>query len=518
VSLGLDNQCARRKDGYEARRPEHTVLYKLVQESWQTFLQQTEAEGRGLPGFVAEEFEAYLTCGIHAAGCLELECVDCGRTMVVAYSCKKRGFCPSCLGRRMNELAAHLTDNVLPAVPIRPWVFTVPAAVRYLIAYDRVLCGLVFSTFIRSVFRFLRRKAKAELGLASLSLANPGSVTIIQRFGSSANLHPHTHSLLLDGVFVLADDGSASFCELSSPTDDELAEILAQASERIDGILSGRGLLDVDGDLAAGPLADEPILAACTAASLANIDALGNNAGQPSQRLVGLTRIPHGGNGRVVEHEGYSLFVGNQIDGRDRRRLERIVRYNARPPIAQSRLRQNDDGSVIYRMKSPWQDGTTAITMDPLAFIARLCALIPPPRFHMVRYHGCLAPHSKLRSLVVPRAQGADNTDIEDDLLEGQLSLLPLPLIDHAPSKSQSRYSWAQLLKRVFKIDIENCPHCQGHLRIRRAVHGSAELRPLLERQGLPTEPPRQHPPRAPPQLELDDLSEPPDSLSAALP
>lgn len=514
MCLELDRQGAGRKDGYEARRPERTVLYKLIQESWQTFLQQAEAEGRSLPSFVVEEFEAYLRCGIHAAGCLELECADCSRTMVVAYSCKKRGFCPSCLGRRMNELAAHLTDNVVPAVPIRPWVFTVPVSVRYLIAYDRELCGLVFSTFIRAVFRSLRRKAKAELGLASTSLANPGSITIIQRFGSSANLHPHSHSLLFDGVYVLADGGRVEFRQLSPPADDELAEILAQAKERIDGILESRGLLDVDAD--AAPLADEPVLAACTSASIANLDALGKNAGQPTRRLVGLARIPHAGGGRVVEHEGYSLFVGNQIDGRDRRRLERIVRYNARPPIGQNRLRQNDDGSVIYRMKSPWQDGTTAITMDPLAFIARLVALIPPPRFHMVRYHGCLAPHSKLRSLVVPRTEGPSH--IDDDLIKGQLPLLPLPLLNPAPSRSQSRYSWAQLLKRVpaqlhtgmtTLVDIEKCPYCQGRLRILRAVHGSAELQPLLERVGLPTRPPKVHSPRAPPQLELDHSADP---------
>jgi len=136
VDLAAKQQCWRRT--YRQRRPEKTVLYKLVADHWETFKERAHQAGHGPPQEVIDEFEGYLSCGIHAAGCLELECPDCGHSMVVAYSCKRRGFCPSCIGRRMSEVAfLHLVDNVLPEVPMRPWVFTIPYALRYRVSYDR---------------------------------------------------------------------------------------------------------------------------------------------------------------------------------------------------------------------------------------------------------------------------------------------------------------------------------------------------------------------------------------------
>ena len=75
----------------------------------------------GLPDFVQDEFDAFLECGILAYGFLRLRCADCGHEKLVAFSCKRRGFCPSCGGRRMAQTAAHLADCVIPRVPVRQW-------------------------------------------------------------------------------------------------------------------------------------------------------------------------------------------------------------------------------------------------------------------------------------------------------------------------------------------------------------------------------------------------------------
>ena len=112
---------AGRRIHYERRRPEETTLYQLVQEHLETFLAQVEAEtGAGLPDFVKEEFDAFLECGILAHGFLRLRCADCAQEKLVAFSCKKRGFCPACGARRMAETAAHLVDHVIPRVPVLP--------------------------------------------------------------------------------------------------------------------------------------------------------------------------------------------------------------------------------------------------------------------------------------------------------------------------------------------------------------------------------------------------------------
>ncbi len=78
----------------------------------------------------SDSFTAYLKCGILAHGFLHLTCDDCKEEKLVAFSCKKRCFCPSCTGKRMTEGAAHLVDNILPIVPYRQLVVTFPFPIR----------------------------------------------------------------------------------------------------------------------------------------------------------------------------------------------------------------------------------------------------------------------------------------------------------------------------------------------------------------------------------------------------
>ena len=96
------------------------MLYRLVQQHAATFFDQAEAAaGADLPQFVKDEFDAFLECGILAHGFLRLCCGDCGHDKLVAFSCKRRGFCPSCGARRMAQTAAHLVDHALALPPGR---------------------------------------------------------------------------------------------------------------------------------------------------------------------------------------------------------------------------------------------------------------------------------------------------------------------------------------------------------------------------------------------------------------
>ena len=95
------------------RQPEGTVLYRAVQAAWQPFVGQVATGERLVPRFCRREVEAFLRCGILAHGFARMHCGDCGQDDVVAFSCKGRGFCPSCGGRRMVETAARLCDAVI---------------------------------------------------------------------------------------------------------------------------------------------------------------------------------------------------------------------------------------------------------------------------------------------------------------------------------------------------------------------------------------------------------------------
>jgi hypothetical protein len=110
-------------------------------------------------------------------------------------------------------------------------------------------------------------------------------------------------------------------------------------------------------------------------------------------------------NERVAVVMGFDVHAGASIDGRDRPRVERLCRYLGRPPIAQDRLERLADGKVKYEMKKPWRDGTRFVIFEPDDLMARLCAMVPPPWFHMIRFHGVLAPNATLRKQVVSSAR-----------------------------------------------------------------------------------------------------------------
>ena len=111
---------------YERHRPEHTLLDQLIEQHYPALIAQLDAQGRSLPPHVHQEFEAYLKCGRLEHGFLRVRCATYQLERLVVFSCKKRGFCPSCGARRMAETATLLSDEVFPDAPLRQWVISFP--------------------------------------------------------------------------------------------------------------------------------------------------------------------------------------------------------------------------------------------------------------------------------------------------------------------------------------------------------------------------------------------------------
>ena len=121
----------------------------------------------------------------------------------------------------------------------------------------------------------------------------------------------------------------------------------------------------------------------------------------------------------------------------------------------------------------------------------RLAALVPRPRVHLTRFHGVLAPHYKYRSEIVPKAKEQP----------------PQVPADKNKRPFKQRIPWARLLARVFKIDVETCPHCQGRVKIIAAIEDPAVIVKILEHLGLPSRAPQVHSARGPPrQAEITDF------------
>ena len=457
----------------QRRRPEESTLYKAVAAGLRGFLEQREAQGRGVPWFVRRALQGFLKCGLLEYGFCRLVCDDCQKDEVVAFSCKDRSFCPCCMGRRMNDTAAHLVDRVLPDVRIRQWVLSLPVQVRLLCAFKPNVLSAVVHEFTRAVFAYQRRRARR------LGLHNPrcGGVTTIQRFGSAAELNIHLHTLVLDGIYT---DG-AVFHPLSPPTSAELARLTRLVAKKTGKRLVRMGFGDDD---AIRRLAEaEPEVAALVAESVAF----------PEDRLVdpGVARLGQG----MAQHAHFNLHAATTVEAGNVAARERLCRYILRPPISDDRLTTLPDGKIALALKTPWRDGTVAIVMTAVQLVAKLAALVARPGQNLVRYHGVLAANTRDRAAIVPGGR-AGRAREEETIEDGRLVPPRPPPLPPVPRKNGRYLQWALLMARVFQIDPLRCS-CGGRLRLVAMVMDGAGAERYLRGTGLATDAQRARPPPA---------------------
>ena len=228
---------------YQRRRPELTPCYRIIQEHLGTFIAAREAEGRPLPDYISAEFDAYLKCGIPAHGFIRLVCEVCQQEKIAAFSCKRRGFCPSCCAKRMAEAATHLTEHVLPLAPYRQFVVSFPIPLRYWLQTNKRFAAEVYAIVTKAIHRYYADKATA-LGTQAPA---PGTISFLQRWGSALNLNPHLHIIALDGVYTRYGE-LARFCTLDPITDDEVATLIQGISTKVMALCVRRGYLNKDGE------------------------------------------------------------------------------------------------------------------------------------------------------------------------------------------------------------------------------------------------------------------------------
>lgn len=477
---------------YQRHRPEQTLFYRIVEAYYPTFAAHLAEQGRELPGYVQREFEDYLKCGRLEHGFLRVRCENCHAEHLVAFSCKRRGFCPSCGARRMAESAALLVDEVLPEQPMRQWVLSFPFQLRFLFASQPVIKGQVLGMVYRVIATHLVKKT----GHAHKT-AKTGAVTLIQRFGSALNLYIHFHMLFLDGVYVDGPDGAVRFCWVKAPTSQELTQLAHTIAHRVGRYLERRGLLERDAEdsyLASDTMDDDP-LTQLLGHSITYRIAVGFlrcslckpcrpvnrkiNSATESARWPASVCMPVWRSGPMNARSSNG-FAGTSAARRYRKRLSLTPSDNVR-----------------YQLKTPYRDGTTHVIFEPLDFIARLVALVPKPRVNLTRFHGVFAPNSQHRALVTPARRGKGNK--HNIAGEGQ---------ERIPVERRAAMTWAQRLKRVFNIDIETCTECGGPVKVIVCIKDPVVIQKILnhlKKKGECKDAVRLPESRGPPQTSLFD-------------
>ena len=364
---------------YRRRRPETTTLHRIVREHLETYLalaNEADPMGDGVPDHVEKEFRSYLKCGILAHGFARARCSSCGYDFLVAFSCKGRGACPSCNAKRMAETAAHLVDHVIPHVPVRQVVLSVPKRLRPFLHHRPRTASAVLHILLRALQATLREACPTAPATASF-----GAVSFLHRFGSSLNPHFHFHLVVVDGLFEKVEGDTAQDPATHPETHLRFHEATALTHELLEGLQHTM-----------------------------------RNTGPPTHVRHGLLE-PHDARDMLGwEHGGgFSLDGSVRIEATDRVGLERLIRYCARPPFALSRLHLVDDRSdqILYALPKPDRAGRTALRLSALELLDRLAKILPPPRIHRHRYHGVFAPNAPLRPLVTARA-------LEDNALAAQ--------------------------------------------------------------------------------------------------
>ena len=263
--------------------------------------------------------------------------------------------------------------------------------------------------------------------------------------------------------------------------------MVQKISHRVIRKLRQLGYLEAGGDAAVAtgydPLVeDAPALARTLAASVTQRIAFGERMGQKVRRIgagfgsegeVPTLTGPH-----CASVQGFSVHAHTQVPAHRRDELERLIRSTARGAVSLERLQAEANGDLVSTFTHPWSDGTMGIRLAPLELLEKLAALVPLPRVHLVRYGGCLAPHSHLRGAIrpTPRQQGLDGEE----------------------TKTGTPYwPWARLLGRVFGLDMTACPFChQGTLRIIAVITQESVITRILRHLQLASIPPPMAPAR----------------------
>jgi hypothetical protein len=254
----------------------------------------------------------------------------------------------------------------------------------------------------------------------------PGAIVCVQTFGSLAHAHPHLHVLVTDGAY--RRDGTFV------PAPGHEPAVLEEAWRRA-----------VLGWFVAQEWLEEEV----------------------AQAMLGWP------------HSGFGAHVGPRLAAEDREGLLRVARYAARAPVAESRLRYDAEGAEVEVVSDAREGPYVGVhRLSALEFLARWVDHVPERYETRVRYYGAFATKRRVwwrRRGIVLRSTPAAEPSASEPAAEW-------------PALRARRRRWAELLRRIYAVDVEVCPRCGGAARIVGFVTEPQVARRILahlERRGI---------------------------------
>jgi len=315
---------------YRPRHPQDSDYYRCVEDYFETFILIYDAHFARLYGFwrpyIEQVIYRFLDCGDPHNGFARVKCNDCGHEYLLAFSCKRRHFCPSCHQKRVVEFGEWLCVDVIKKIPHRHFIFSIPKILRRYFLYDRRLLADLSRCAWGSLKVFLQDAVPEDDPV-------PGAVIAMQTFGDFLGFNPHTHILVTDGCFY----GEKGMFRVAPPL--ELKKLEAIFRHKVLRMLLNKGKI--------------------------------------TQEMV-----------RMLDrwkHTGFNVFCGNRIAPTDETAMENLARYIIRASFSQERMQYLDqEGTVVYRSKR----GETTKSFPAMEWLAAMCSHIPNRGEQMVKYYG----------------------------------------------------------------------------------------------------------------------------------
>ena len=325
------------QSSYQPRSPHNTAFHRLVEDNFEKLELIWDSKYQRMYGYwrphVLDVMQKYLDCGDPHLGFARagrslcsllayasyVKCSNCNTEYLLPFSCKCRGFCPSCHQRRVMEFGEYLHEEILLDVPHRQWVFTIPKRLRPYFMHNRKLLAKLSRCAWQVLSDYLKTSVAVDVTDESIK---PACVIAVQTFGELVNFNPHLHIIASNGCFP----NNGTFIEGISPNADDLLVPFAKAVFKM--------------------LKKEKVI------SLAVIN-----------------------NMATWQHSGFNIHCGSPVSFSDADAMERLARYIVRAPISQERLKyipnnmsEHGIGKAVYEGKTTYR----VETFSAVDFLARL--------------------------------------------------------------------------------------------------------------------------------------------------